>query len=191
MRNYLALVVLFLVSFSQAQELNCSVIVDYSKITNANTQIFKNLQVALNDFVNKTVWTEKKYATTERINCSMFITVNSYDSNQFEASIQVQSSRPIFNSTYSSPVLNINDKDFNFKYIEFEALNYNPNSFDSNLMSVLAFYSNIIIGLDAETFASNGGAASLETAQNIVNLAAQSGFKGWNQSDGGTKIVIF
>ncbi len=191
MRKYLSLLVFLSVFMSQSQELNCKVVVDYSKLAATNSQVFKNLQLSLNDFVNKTAWTDKKFEQNERIDCSIFITLNGYDSNQFDATIQVQSSRTIFNSTYSSPILNINDKDFSFRYIEFEALNYNPNSFDSNLMSVIAFYANIIIGIDAESFSVEGGNQYFEAAQNIVNQAAQGGYKGWNQSDGGIQNRYF
>ena len=191
MRKYFSLLLIFIALTSNSQELNCKVVVDYSKLAATNSQVFKNLQIALNDFVNKTAWTEKKYEQNEKIDCSMFITLNSYDSNQFDATIQVQSSRTIFNSTYSSPILNINDKDFGFKYIEFEALNYNANSFDSNLMSVIAFYSNIIIGVDAESFLLESGNQYFEAAQNIVGLAAPTGFKGWSQADGGNQNRYF
>ena len=191
MRKYFSLVVFLLFFMSQSQELNCKVVVDYSKLAATNSQVFKNLQLSLNDFVNKTAWTDKKFEQNEKIDCSMFITLNGYDNNQFDATIQVQSSRTVFNSTYSSPILNLNDKDFSFRYIEFEALNYNPNSFDSNLMSVIAFYANIIIGIDAESFSVEGGNQYFEAAQNIVNQAAQGGYKGWNQSDGGNQNRYF
>lgn len=184
MRKILLFAFLCVHFVATAQELDCKVVVDYSKITNANTQIFKNLEVALNDFVNKTNWTDRKFQQNEKISCAMIIVLNEYNSNNFSASIQVQSSRPVYNSSYVSPVLNINDKDFNFKYIEFENINYNPNSFDSNLVSTLAFYANLIIGMDAETFVANSGTDYFNIAQNIVSVAAQSGYKGWSQSDG-------
>lgn len=114
----------------------------------------------------------------------MFITVTGYSSDQFTATIQVQSSRPAFNSTYASPLLNYNDKDFNFRYIEFENLTYNPTGFDSNLVSVLAFYSYMIIGMDADTFLPQGGSKYLEMAQDVANIALQGGYKGWSQADG-------
>lgn len=183
MRKYFLVSFLFIMAFAKGQELNCTVTVNYDKITNANVQIFKNLQISLNDFMNKTVWTEQSYSQREKINCSMYIIINSYDSNQFGATIQVQSSRPGFNSTYSSPVININDKDFNFRYVEFENMIYNPNSFDTNLISVLAFYSYLIIGTDADTFSPNGGSPYFQTAQDIVNQAAQSGYSGWTQAE--------
>lgn len=184
MRKILLFAFLCVHFVATAQELDCKVVVDYSKITNANSQIFKNLEVALNDFVNKTNWTDRKFQQNEKISCAMIIVLNEYNSNNFSASIQVQSSRPVYNSSYVSPVLNINDKDFNFKYIEFENINYNPNSFDSNLVSTLAFYANLIIGMDAETFVANSGTDYFNIAQNIVSVAAQSGYKGWSQSDG-------
>lgn len=184
MRKILLFAFLCVHFVATAQELDCKVVVDYSKITNANNQIFKNLEVALNDFVNKTNWTDRKFQQNEKISCAMIIVLIEYNSNNFSASIQVQSSRPVYNSSYVSPVLNINDKDFNFKYIEFENINYNPNSFDSNLVSTLAFYANLIIGMDAETFVANSGTDYFNIAQNIVSVAAQSGYKGWSQSDG-------
>jgi hypothetical protein len=184
MRNIFSLVFVFIFGFTQAQELNCVVTVNADKVVNANNQIFKTLEKSLNDFVNTTDWTGQAYKQNEKINCSMFITVSAFDSNQFTATIQVQSARPIFNSSYSSPILNYNDKDFNFSYVEFQNLTYNPTSFDSNLVSVLAFYSYMIIGMDADTFAPLGGSKYLEMAQDVSNIALQGGYKGWSQADG-------
>ena len=138
----------------------------------------------MSEFVNKTDWTGQTFKQNEKVNCSMYITILSNNSDQFTATIQVQSSRPVFNSSYSSPVLNYNDKDFSFRYTEFENLIFNPTSFDSNLVSVLAFYSNIILGMDADTFVLQSGSPYFETAQNISNVAQQGGYKGWTQSDG-------
>jgi hypothetical protein len=170
-------------NFTFSQELNCEVTVNYDQLGASNTQIFKSLQTSLKDFVNNRAWTDAEYKPSEKINCSMFISVKSLDGNNFEATIQVQSSRTIFNSSYSSPVVNINDKDFNFSYIEFENLSYNQNSFDSNLMSVLAFYCYYIIGADADTFEPNGGDKYYQMAQDIVNMAATSSIKGWLQTE--------
>ena len=169
---------------SQAQQLNCTVTVNSQKLNNANQQVFKTLQASVSEFVNKSDWTGQTFKQNEKVNCSMYITILSNNSDQFTATIQVQSSRPVFNSSYSSPVLNYNDKDFSFRYTEFENLIFNPTSFDSNLVSVLAFYSNIILGMDAETFVLQSGSPYFETAQNISNVAQQGGYKGWTQSDG-------
>ncbi|WP_298223413.1 DUF4835 family protein [Flavobacterium sp.] len=168
---------------AHAQELNCTVKINADKVAGTNVQIYKTLERSLNEFVNKTNWTTQKVKTNERINCSMFITINEFAGNQFKASIQVESSRPVYNSTYSTPVFNYNDKDFNFEYNEFQNLNFNPTAFDSNLVSVLAYYSMIIIGLDADTFTQDGGSPYYELAQDIANVAQSSGYAGWGQGD--------
>ncbi len=170
--------------FANAQQLNCTVTVNSDKIPNANVQTFKTLEKSISDFINKTDWTGTEYKQNERINCSMFITLSTYDSNNYSATIQVQSSRPVYNSSYSSPIFNYNDNDFNFSYTEFERLNFNPSSYETNLISVLSFYSYIIIGLDQDTFAQKGGENWLEMAQEITNIAQQGGNKGWSQADG-------
>ncbi len=175
---------LLLFGITQAQQLNCAVNVNADKVTITNKQIFNTLEKSLSDFINKTDWTGTPYKQEEKINCSMYITVTAYESNQFTATIQVQSSRPIYGSTYSSPILNFNDKDFAFKYNEFENLNFNPTNFDSNLVSVIAFYSYVIIGMDADTFSKQGGNKYLETAQDIATVAISGGYKGWGQADG-------
>jgi len=168
----------------QAQQLNCTVQVNSDKIASTNNQIFKNLQKSISDFVNKTDWTGESYKQNEKINCSMVIILNSYDSNQFSATLQVESTRPIFNSSYASPIFNYNDKDFSFNYVEFENLNFNPQTFDSNLVSVLAFYSYMILGFDGDSYTLNGGKNWFDTAQQILTVAQQSGYKGWSQGDG-------
>lgn len=173
---------LFLFNLIQAQELNCTVTVNANKIVATNKQVFKTLERSLTDFVNKTVWTSILFTVNEKINCSMFIDLNSVEGDVYSASIQVQSSRPVFGSTYSSPVFNHNDKEFKFSYSEFQNLTYNPSSFDSNLVSVVSFYSLIIIGLDADTFSLNGGTNTLEIAREVANVAQTSGFDGWIQS---------
>jgi len=183
MHKILSFILFFALSFLQAQELNCIVKVNAEQLAVSNNQVFKTLEKSLTDFINKTSWTSQAYKQSEKINCSMFINVNSYDSQNFTASIQVQSSRPVFNSTYSSPVFNYNDKDFNFSYTEFQLLNFNPATFDSNLVSVIAFYSYIIIGMDADTFSSKGGTSNFETAQEIASVAQTSGYRGWSQGD--------
>lgn len=175
---------LLAVGFAEAQQLNCTVTVNADKIANANPQTFKTLQKSIAEFVNKTDWTGDIYKQGERINCSMFITIDSYASDQFTGSIQVQSSRPVYGSTYSTPIFNFNDKDLSFRYVEFENLAFNPTSFDSNLVSVLAFYSFFIIGLDADTFESQGGRSWFDIAQEVSNVAQQGGYKGWSQADG-------
>ncbi|KQO22739.1 hypothetical protein ASF10_10265 [Flavobacterium sp. Leaf82] len=184
MNKIVALFAFFIFGFTQAQQLNCTVTINTERLPNPNQQVFKTLQTSLSEFVNKTDWTGSVLKQNERINCSMYITLSSNSSDQFTGTIQVQSSRLIFNSTYSSPVFNYNDKDFNFRYTEYEPLLFNPTTFESNLVSVVSFYSYLILAMDADTFQMGAGNQYLETAQNIANVAQQGGFKGWSQSDG-------
>lgn len=184
MNNIVIFFLFLFCGYSHAQELNCSVSINTQKLQNANQQVFKTLEVALGEFMNQTHWTEQTVKQNEKIDCSIFIDIASNNSNQFVATIQVQSSRPIYNSTYSSPILNYNDKEFSFTYTAFESLNFSPTVFESNLVSVLSFYSYIILGLDADSFVPMSGKPYLEIAQNIANSAQQSGYKGWTQSDG-------
>ncbi len=184
MRKIIVVLVLMLFGFIQAQELNCVVSVNSERVTANTQQVFKTLETSLNDFVNKTKWSNQSFKQNERIECSMFINVSEVDNTTFTATIQIQSSRPVYNSIYSTPIFNYNDKDFTFKYVEFESLNFNPNSFDSNLVSVVAFYSYIIMALDADSFESLKGTRYLEMAQNVMSVAQTGGYKGWSQTDG-------
>lgn len=185
MRKVLVVVVfLFSIVNVFSQELNATVAVNYQQVANGNPQLFKNLENQVKEFLNTTKWTTKEYTDVEKIECNFFINVTSYGSNVFEATLQIQSSRPVHNTTLATPILNINDKNFNFRFIEFETMIYDQNSFNSNLVSVLAFYANMIIGMDMDTFSLNGGTKYLEVASNIVNVAQSSGYKGWSQSEG-------
>lgn len=167
-----------------SQELNCTVTVISQQTGNENNVVFKTLEKQLTEFVNTTKWTEKTYNQQERISCSMVINVKDYSNNLFSATLQVSSSRPIFNSSYNSPVYNFNDKDFNFKYLEYQNLVFNPTQFESNLVSILAFHAYMILGIDADTFALNGGSEYFKQAQTIVNYSQQLSGQGWKLEDG-------
>ena len=185
MRNLFLLLVFLSTNVALSQELRATVAVNYEQVNNGNPQLFKNLEKQITEFLNNTKWTENEVKDVEKIECNFFINVTSYGSNNFEATLQVQASRPVFNSTLSSPILNVNDKNFNFRFIEFENMIYDANNFSSNLVSVLAFYSNLIIGIDMDSFSKLGGTEYLGVAANIVNVAQSSGFKGWSQSESG------
>lgn len=175
---------LFILSFGciSAQELKAVVSINTDLVTNVNTQIFKNLEKQVLDFLNNTKFSNQTTTKEiEKVNCSFFFIVNKFENNNFEVSLQVNSNRPVFNTTFTSPILNINDKDVAFKYIEFENLIYDQNAFTSNLVSVLSFYANIILASDADTFSDKGGSEYLENALNIANVAQSSGFSGWVQ----------
>lgn len=182
----LVFILSLLFSFSlTAQELNCDVVVNAQQTGNENVQVFKTLEKQLKEFINNTQWTNRKTLAQERINCSMVITITDYDSDVFKGSIQISSSRPVFNSTYSTPVYNFNDRDFTFRYLEYQNLNYSPTQFQSNLISVLAYHVYIILGMDADTFEENGGQEHFDQARAIVGYSQQNSGAGWDPPKGG------
>lgn len=175
----------FLFSFTSfSQELNCDVVVNAQQTGNENVQVFKTLEKQLNEFVNNTHWTNKTFAPQERINCSMVINIDDYNSDIFQASIQIRSARPTFNSSYSSPVYNFNDRDFTFQYLEFQNLVYNPTQFESNLVSVITYHIYMILAMDADTFSLKGGEEYYSQARTILSYSQQGNFKGWKAEDG-------
>ncbi|MBU3822568.1 DUF4835 family protein [Flavobacteriaceae bacterium XHP0103] len=167
-----------------AQELNCNLVVNARQTGNENQQVFKTLESQLTEFINNTKWTDKTFSPQERINCSMTITINNYSGETFQGSIQVQSSRPIYGSSYTTPLYNFNDSDFTFRYLEFQNLLYSPTQYQSNLVSVLAFHVYMILALDADSFSKNGGQIYYKQAQTISNYSQQENFKGWKLEDG-------
>ena len=182
MRKYIILVLLITLPFvSKAQELNAVITVNSDQVGQTNQQIFKTLERSLNDFVNKTKWTNRTYTEVEKLNVRMFVTVTEYQNNRFKASIQLQSSRPVYNTSYESPVFNYKDNQFNFEYTEFQPLVFNENVFESNLVGVVAYYAYIMLGIDADTFELNGGTDFYRKAQNIVTQAQGSSAAGWSQ----------
>ena len=181
---FCVLVALFFCFKLQAQELNAQVIVNSDLVNQTNQQIFKTLERSLNEFVNTQAWTNKEFLNQEKITCSFVLNLSGYSNDQFEATLQIQSQRPVFDSNYDSPILNFLDKDIVFSYQEFQPLFFNESSFESNLISLISFYAYIILGLDADTFALNGGNAYFEEARQIVNLAQTTSRKGWKPADG-------
>ena len=173
------ILLVFSIFVANAQELNALVTVNYNQVQGSNTQVFKTLEKSLSEFINQTKWTNNVVKPEERIDCAFTIIISSRDANTFSATLQVQSTRPVFNASYATPVLNLKDNDFNFKYNEFDPLIYNKNSFDSNLISTIVFYVNIILGADADTFQKNGGDTYLKEAHNVMLQAQQSGLASW------------
>ncbi len=183
MRNYIAIFIFIAITtVSYGQELRCTITVNSDQVSQTNQQIFKTLERSLNDLVNKSKWTNRTYKENERVNAQMFITISSYDSNRFSGTLQIQSSRPVYNTSYDTPIFNYKDNDLNFEYIEFQPLVFNENVFESNLVSVVAYYAYIILGLDADTFSLEGGNDDYRVAQKIVTQAQGSNAGGWNQS---------
>lgn len=183
-RSLLILILLLAATSARAQELNASVTIDAVQTGQPNLQVFRTLEQQLTEYINNTSWTNTTFKNQERIDCNFSIIVSAFDGTTFAASLQIQSSRPSYGSTYDSPVYNYNDKQFNFEYIEFQPLVFNINSFDSNLMSVIAYHAFTIIGLDAATFEQGAGMDYFQIAKQIVNTAASSNFSGWKATDG-------
>jgi len=185
MRNLILSSFFFIIYLTMgAQELNCAVTINSDQVGQTNQQIFKTLERSLNDFVNKNRWSNRIYKENERVNAQMFITITEYDSNRFKGNIQIQSSRPVFNTSYESPIFNYKDNQFSFDYIEFQPLIFNENNIDSNLVGVVSYYVYIILGLDADTFSLEGGSEFYKKAQQVVTLSQSAGYSGWAQTSG-------
>ncbi len=185
MRKLLLIIVLFgAIQFVSAQQLNCEVIINAEQTGQANLSVFKTLERSLTEFINRTTWTERTFQPQERINCSMFITISSFEGENFNGSIQVQSSRPVYGTSLVTPVFNFKDEQLSFNYREYQPLNYSQNSYTSNLVSVISFYVYTIMGLDADTFAPMGGTPYFEEANRIVTTAQQGNYRGWSGADG-------
>jgi len=162
-----------------AQELNCLVNVNYNQVQGSNTQIFETLQKSLTEFINQTKWTNREVKAEERINCAINIIVANREDNRFTTSLQIQSTRPVYDTTYETPLLNLRDTEFNFSYNEFDPLFYNRNNYNSNLISTVVFYVYTILAVDADSFTRNGGTPYLKEAQNVMLQAQQSGLSSW------------
>ncbi|MDG1682491.1 MAG: DUF4835 family protein [Flavobacteriaceae bacterium] len=183
--NKILLYIFIIFSFTSfGQELNCNVVVNATQTGDENLQIFKTLENQISDFINNTNWTKNSYTSKQRINCSMVINISNYDNNIFQGTIQIQSSRPIFNSSYESTVYNYIDKDFSFEYQEFQNFIFNSNQFESNLISVLSFHVYIILGIDSDTFELNSGKRHYQQARSILDYSSSTNYLGWNAKDG-------
>jgi len=187
MRNLLVIFLLCLSATLQAQELNAQVVINAEQIQNSNQRVFQNLQQAIGEYLNNTKWTDKNYKSQEKINCTFTLNIlESPATNEFKGSIQIQASRPVYNSSYQTSLLNYKDDQLSFTYREFETLRFNESSFESNLVSILTFYVYTVLGLDGDSFAPKGGEVYHKKAENVVNLAQQGGYAGWNRIDGNT-----
>jgi hypothetical protein len=177
-------VLVLLVSFSSfmlhAQEFNCQVQVSSAQIEGTEKKVYQTLQQALYEFINNRKWTNLAYKPEERIECTILVTVNErVSSDMFKGKLNLVLQRPIYKTSYNSTVFNYVDKDFDFNYLESQNLEYSPDAFTSNLTSVIAFYLNIFLGIDGDTFTKYGGTAYFEKAQAIVNTAQNVPEKGW------------
>ena len=177
----LQIIFLMLISqFSFSQELICNIMVNSNQVQTSDRQIFQSLQKSLYEFVNNTKWTDTKIENEERIDCSIMINISKMISNDvFEGTLQIQSKRPIYGTSYQSTILNYQDQNFKFQFQEFQPLEFTVNTHLDNLTSVIAFYINIILALDFSSFSEDGGMEYIGRAQKIVNNAQNAPEKGW------------
>ena len=151
------------------QELNCRLTVNSSTIEGTNKQVFTTLEGDLNSFINNQRWTDMIFATDERIECNMTLIVKSVEEDLFQCELQVQASRPVYGSTYTTTLLNVRDENFVFHYKEFDPIEVNRATYESNLAAVIAYYAYVIIGLDLDSYSRLGGSGAFSTAEQIVN----------------------
>lgn len=184
-RILLVLVVLVFGHLGFAQELNCTVSVISPRIQSSDKRIFTTLQTAIMEFVNNTKWTQDKFKNEEKIECSIQIEiVERVGTDEFKGTIQVSSRRPVYGTSYNSPILNYKDDDFNFRYVEYQPLEYNDGQTNPNLVMVLAFYAYTVIGFDYDSFSPMGGAPYFAKAQAIVANSANAAEPGWKAFEG-------
>ena len=169
----------------QAQELNATIRINHNQIQGTDASVFENLEQTLTQFVNDKQWTNLQFQRNERIECSFNITVTKYDivSNTFNCKAIIQANRPIYNAAYSSAFYKNTDNDFNFEFAQFDQIEFNEELVDNQLTALFAYYAYLIIGMDLDTFAPNGGEDILQRCMNLANNAQNLNFAGWKAFD--------
>jgi Domain of unknown function (DUF4835) len=190
---FFLLLLLCTTAIMQAQELKATITVVSNQVGNSvNPGVFKTLQTALNNFLNNRKWTSDNFLPNEKIDCNFLLNLESSgDANVYNASLTIQAGRPIYNSSYLSPIINFRDESVTFKYVEFQQLDFNENRVSgsdaqvANLTAVFAYYINMILAFDYDSFSPRGGDLYFQKAQNIVNNAPDGrGISGWKAFDG-------
>lgn len=183
---YKSVIIICLVAFMHslhAQELKCNVTVNADKVEGSNKQMFQTLQQSVSDYVNNTRFTSMVVAEQERIECNMMLIVNSVTTEGLvDGSMQVQSRRPVYGTSYSTPILNIKDDNFSFMYQEYDRLDYQPAQFTTNLVAMLTYYCYLIIGYDLDSFSRLGGTSCFQQCENIVSNAQSASMEGGEQT---------
>lgn len=168
-----------------AQDFNAQVQVLHNQIQTPNTQIFKNLEISITEFLTNKKWAKIDIAPQERVDFNIIINVTKYElPDIFQATLSLRASRPVYGSGYNTITLNHEDNDFSFTYVNFQQMIFNENSFDNNLTSVLGFYANMVLGMHFDTYSALGGQSYFESANNILNTAQSANAIGWNSTDG-------
>ncbi|MBD5234020.1 MAG: DUF4835 family protein [Bacteroidales bacterium] len=162
-----------------AQELNCTVTVNADQVEGTNKQVFETLQQAMNDYMNTTTFTNAQFAANEKIECRLFFTISEYSDDTFKGDLQIQSLRPVYNSSYTTTLINFRDAKMEFTYRENEPLVFTVNNFESQLTAILNFYAYLILAVDFDSFSPRGGDPWFERLSMIVQQAQSSGETGW------------
>lgn len=162
-----------------SQELKCNIQFVSEQVQGTNKKVFETLQQAAYEFVNNRSWTNNVFSSEEKIECNMLFNIQDYSGNDFKGTLQIQSRRPVFNSSYNTVLFNYLDQNIQFTYVEYESLEFNETSFTSNFTSILAYYIYIILGLDYDSYSYKGGTEYFRKAEAIVNNAQNTKEKGW------------
>lgn len=181
MRKIIAVVFVLLQAFSiNAQELNCTVNIISSRIQGSDKKVFETLKQSITEFMNSTKWTNDKFRTDEKIECNIQIEVTErVSTDEFKGTLQLTSRRPIYKADYNSPMLNVKDNNFDFRYIEFQSLEFNESTSNPNLIAVLAYYAYLTLGMDYDSFSSLGGTPYFQKLQTIVANMQNAPEEGW------------
>ncbi|MFT6849564.1 MAG: hypothetical protein ACJATA_000362 [Sphingobacteriales bacterium] len=167
------------------QDLLCNVQVLSPQIQGSDKQVFETLEQTIREFMNNRKWADDVFSNEERIECNLVINITSRPSvNEFKATAQIQTSRPVFNTSYNTTLLNFTDEDWSFKYAELEPIEFSESGSNPNLAAMLAFYAYTIIGMDYDSYSLEGGSPYFQKAQNIVNNAQQTNSPGWKAFEG-------
>lgn len=164
---------------ASAQELICTIEVNSSQVEGTNKSVFETLQETMNEYVNTRKWTNATFAPNERIICRMLFTIKEYDGDRMKGDLQVQLTRPVFNSTYTTSLFNFKDTRIDFEYHEGDQLIFNENNMESNLTALLNFYVYLLLGIDFDSFSPLGGQPYFDKAKSVVQMAQSSGEIGW------------
>ena len=175
----------FLTFGAHSQDLNARVQVLSPQIQSTNKRVLDVLESNIRDFLNNRKWAQDVLQFQERIDCNFIITITEWDgSSNFKAEAQIQSSRPVYNTSYNSTILNITDKNFDFSYAEGQPLDFSDENYIGNLTSLLGYYAYVIIGFDFDTFSKLGGSSYFSKAQVVLNNAQNAPYTGWKAFDG-------
>ena len=186
LNKLLTYIILFLTSITiiYGQELNCQVTVNADRVQTTERNIFRDMEISFQQFMNNNKWTNDVFQSHEKIDCNLNITIESMPSiGSFNATVQVQAARPVFDTNYETLLLNFADREWQFEYVESMPLEYYANTFNNNLVSMLSFYAYIILGLDYDSYGLLAGEPYYTVAQDIVTLAQSSNRVGWQAFD--------